>query len=323
VNTTNERPTESNDQASRSSTLSNLIIADTKSDLQPPELTERPQWVCWRLERRLPTDDRLTKVPYNPKTGKKAKAGDGRTWGSYAEAYAAYERGGYDGIGYELDASDPFTGIDLDHCRDLETGAIAPWALIEVERFRSYTEISPSGRGLHIFVCGRIGAAFLSPDQEGRKVGDYEAYSGKHFLTVTGERFDPMPATIEERQAELNLFCAEHFAPKSKETARPQRPRSSLTLDDDTLIRKAVISNRNFASLWAGSIPAGKSASEADEALIAHLDFWTSGDVAQIERLMLASGLYRDKHDRPDYLARSIEAWQRDHPALSLTLFWA
>ena len=37
----------------------------------PEQLTERPQWVCWRLEER---DGRTTKVPYTPGTLRRASA---------------------------------------------------------------------------------------------------------------------------------------------------------------------------------------------------------------------------------------------------------
>jgi putative DNA primase/helicase len=39
----------------------------------PEELTERPQWVCWRLEER---DEKLTKVPYTPGTLRRASSTD-------------------------------------------------------------------------------------------------------------------------------------------------------------------------------------------------------------------------------------------------------
>jgi putative DNA primase/helicase len=39
----------------------------------PEELTERPQWVCWRYEER---GGKLTKVPYVPETGGRASTTD-------------------------------------------------------------------------------------------------------------------------------------------------------------------------------------------------------------------------------------------------------
>lgn len=56
---------------------------------------------------------------------------------------------GVGGIGIELgDMGDGriLAGVDLDTCRD-EAGEIAPWAVEVIERFESYTELSPSGTG--------------------------------------------------------------------------------------------------------------------------------------------------------------------------------
>ena len=42
--------------------------------------------------------------------------------------------------------------LDLDHCRDPESGALTEWAADLISRApRSYTEISVSGTGLHVF----------------------------------------------------------------------------------------------------------------------------------------------------------------------------
>ena len=278
----------------------------------PAELTARAQWVCWRLETRG-EQQKATKVPYTPRSGKKARAGDARTWGTYAEACAAYRRGGYDGLGYELDASDPFTGIDLDGCRDLDTGELSAWALDELDRFDGcYAELSPSGRGVHIWLMGTLAG------QDGYHRTPYEAYSARHFLTVTGLQLMGTPAAIPDRQDALDAFCAEHFPAKAQQADfAAKREARLLSLDDDELVRRMCDRNYRARALWQGDATGYASASQADEALIAHLDWWTGGDAAQIERLMRASGLARDKHERPDYLPRSIAAWQADHPGAS------
>jgi putative DNA primase/helicase len=60
---------------------------------------------------------------------------------------AAYEKGGFSGIGFVVTEDDAFAGVDLDHVRDIETGHIATWAQTIVDRLCSYSEISPSGTG--------------------------------------------------------------------------------------------------------------------------------------------------------------------------------
>jgi primase-polymerase (primpol)-like protein len=98
---------------------------------------------------------------------------------------AAYEIGEpFAGIGFVLTPDDPFAGIDLDHCRDPETGEIEPWASEIVDRFQSYTEISPSGAGIRIFIRGTL------PAGKGRHRGRVEVYDRGRFLTVTGQRLE-------------------------------------------------------------------------------------------------------------------------------------
>lgn len=71
-------------------------------------------------------------------------------------------------VGFVFTRDDPFVGIDLDHCRDPETGKIKPWALEIVAKLNSYSEVSPSGTGLHIH-CDRSPTA---GQQESGRCGD-------------------------------------------------------------------------------------------------------------------------------------------------------
>src|SRR5271163_1982581 len=85
------------------------------------ELRALPQWVCWRYEQR---GDKLTKPPVNPHTGRGASHSNPTHWGSYEQACKRAGRDKLPGIGFVLTADDGLTGIDLDECRDPDTGAI-------------------------------------------------------------------------------------------------------------------------------------------------------------------------------------------------------
>jgi|SRR4051812_13069658 putative DNA primase/helicase len=155
----------------------------------PESLTERPQWVCWRLETR---DDKPTKVPYTPGTLRRASSTDLMTWKPFPEALAAYERSEppYDGIGFVFSSADPFVGIDLDDCRNPESGEISPWAQKILGRVQEgYIEASPSGTGIHIIVRGSVrdGRARKKVRLEGAVIGEIEMYGRGRFFTVTGE----------------------------------------------------------------------------------------------------------------------------------------
>jgi putative DNA primase/helicase len=144
----------------------------------PEALKARTQWVCYRQD----------KSPVNPKSGEDAKANDPNTWGGYSQALTYYENhkgNGIAGIGYEFSYYDPYCGIDLDHCRDPETGQITPWAWEIIKQFNSYTEISPSGTGVHIIIEGKLplGANHQKNLEGGGKI---EIYDCLRYFTVTG-----------------------------------------------------------------------------------------------------------------------------------------
>jgi putative DNA primase/helicase len=161
----------------KETTTVNQPIADNV----PEQLTERPQWVCWRLEMR---DDKQTKVPYTPGTERRASSTDLLTWRTFEGALAAYESGEppYDGIGFVFCSADPFVGIDLEDCRNPQTGEVESWAQNIIDTFSAegYVEASPSGTGVHIIVRG--------VQKEGARRGRVEMYGQDRYFSMTGEK---------------------------------------------------------------------------------------------------------------------------------------
>jgi putative DNA primase/helicase len=155
------------------------------------ELRAREQWVNFKLEP-SPKQAKPTKVPYNPHTGGKASSTNPATWAPFQDAMDAYERGGYDGLGYVFSDQDPYTGVDLDNCRDPATGAIEPKAQAIVDRLDSYTEVSPSGTGVHIIVKAKVPPGGNRRDVEWRPgvPGVIEMYDHARFFTMTGQRLE-------------------------------------------------------------------------------------------------------------------------------------
>jgi len=144
----------------------------------PTRFTERPQWVMWKLEKR-PGEDKPTKIPYIAGGVGRASSTDLMTWRPFEEALKALETGRYDGIGFVFCSGDEFVGIDLDNCRNPETGNIEKWAreIINSVSYK-YVEASPSGTGVHIITRGKL--------REGRKKGNIEVYGQEKFFTFTG-----------------------------------------------------------------------------------------------------------------------------------------
>ncbi|MBO0912426.1 MAG: hypothetical protein J2P13_11590 [Acidobacteria bacterium] len=143
----------------------------------PDELKVLPIWLVW--EYRL-KDREWSKVPLIADgSGRFAKTNDPKTWRTYAEALKHVR----DGIGLRF--VEPYCGVDLDLCRDPKTGAIADWAMKIVRFFNSYTEISPSGEGLHvIFKLGEplpSGTRKRGAKDKGWEIGLYDATSPRYF----------------------------------------------------------------------------------------------------------------------------------------------
>ena len=154
----------------------------------PQELTQRKQWVLWKNVNR---NGHCTKVPYQI-DGTPAKSNAPDTWATFADALSVLRRGGYEGIGFVFHENDGIVGIDLDGCRNPDTGQIENWAKDIISRVNSYTEVSPSGSGVKIFACGtspfRSGKNKNLPQfkSHGEKEAGIEIYDKGRFFAVTG-----------------------------------------------------------------------------------------------------------------------------------------
>ena len=256
----------------------------------PLELRALDQWVCWRYETR---DDKPTKVPYQPNGHNKAAVDKAATWSSFDAVADAYRRGGFDGIGFVLSGKDGFCGVDLDGMIDADTGEFSEEASAILSQVNSYSEISPSGRGVRIWTRGKLPVG-------ARRKGKIEAYDGGRYLTITGHRIDGTPPEIGERTSELAQFHEHYLARKPKAKSAPPVPANAMPASDEDVIARAKRAKNGdkFSALWSGDIGAhGNDHSAADAALCAQLYFWTQGDAGQMDRLFRQSGLMRDKWD--------------------------
>jgi hypothetical protein len=201
-------------------------------------------------------------------------------------------------VGFVFTEADPFAGVDLDNCVD--AGEVAPWAMEIVEALNSYTEVSPSGTGLKIWV-----EATKPGDR--CKTGDKEMYDSGKFFTFTGERFTG--EGVEKRQEQLTELYRRLFP---QNTATPRSYDARTELGDFELLEKARASSstgREFEALYDRGNPTGGDHSKADNKLMMMLAFWCGKDAEQIERLFSGSALgQRDKWTRrADYRKRTIE----------------
>ena len=279
--------------AAHTTTNLDAILANT-----PDCLKQRPQWVCWKYVER---DGRMTKCPVNARTGVLADSTAPSTWSTFDEAVAtAQANDQLAGVGYVFAADDPYCGVDLDKCIDPATGQTKPWAQKIIDNLNSYTEVSPSGTGVKIFIIAD------KPGERCRKRykdGEVEMYDRDRFFTVTGAMCEKVAGNIESRQDQINALYVEVFG-EIEEPAKPAAapsPSDNGHLDDAEIIRLAS-TRRNgrgekFAQLWSGNWNAHfNSRSEADSSVIFTLAYYTK-DAGQIDRMFRGSGLMRDKWD--------------------------
>ena len=109
--------------------------------------------------------------------------------------------------------------MDLDECRDPETGVIAPWALEIIGLLESYSEVSPSQTGVHVFCLGVLpGEKGINRVVNGHKI---EIYDHDRFFTFTGDVLPGSPSTVEGRQEEVSsLYHWVKARTESKEDSR-------------------------------------------------------------------------------------------------------
>jgi len=273
----------------------------------PETLREREQWVCWREEDR---DGKPTKIPVTPGTGEFASSTESETWASFEAALDYTETAHADGVGFVFTDDDPIVGVDLDDCRDPETGDVDDAALDIIKRLDSYTEVSPSGTGYHVLITGEL------PDGRNRR-GSVELYDTARFFTVTGDHVERTPTRVARRQDALRAIHREYVQDTERDTASESEQRGGaadesptagaadvdVDLDDEDLLEKAqnASNGEKFERLWNGNTVGYDSQSEADMALCCLLAFWTGGDRTQMDQLFRQSGLHREKWDEVHY----------------------
>ena len=261
---------------------------------------DEARWVNWRPVVR---DGKTTKVPLGSST-------DPNTWKTRDKLDPNL------GQGIVFTPDRLLLGIDIDHCLN-DKGEIEHEQKESIERFISeantYAEISPSGKGLHLFLNIEGGYALA-----GNRHSPYELYNHGRYFTVTDHPFgSPLPVrTIDTAEATRLLSLLGY--PWKQESRGWDDPANiargeSVSLNDEEVLKLMFASKKGGAlkDLYDGvSDKFGKDESAADMALCDHLAFWTGANSSQIERLWLKSGLGTRKKvtDRKDYRSRTITA---------------
>jgi putative DNA primase/helicase len=214
------------------------------ADNIPAELRHERRWVVAQA-----------KVPYRPLDAtRRADTTDPATWSDFDTAWHLVESGRFPMLGFVL--GNGFVGVDLDKCRNAETGVIESWATDIIELLDSYTETSVSGTGVHVICLGKLPAGR-------RRKGKVEMYESARYFVVTGQTM--VSAPIEDRTAELAVLHANTFG-RPEDSDQPATLSGATDLTDDAVLDRARSASNGgkFQRLWSGDLSGYDSRSEAD-----------------------------------------------------------
>jgi putative DNA primase/helicase len=284
-------------------------------DLLTPYLT-MPRWVCWRYVH-VKGRKKPLKVPIAVRGTCRGRAlgavtktsPDGsryypNEWGTYQDAMRECARSNCHGIGIVL--GDGLVGIDIDGRNEAD-----PAVMRIVDVMESYTERSPSGKGLHILcTVSQCTLGQLEGFGNENKGEGFEFYWHGRYFTFTGDTL--VEAPVEVRDEEVLAFCA-RYIPRHIDTTQGSKtaPANRTVRQRATWEPKPGNSDAEvlrFCSRYDGTrvgvLMAGQwqqadygSQSEADLALATRLLYWSGGDTEQADRLFRTSGLMRPKWD--------------------------
>jgi len=287
----------------------------------PAELKQYRQWVVWILT--ILDDGKTTKIPYCPRNGMKASPTDPSNWGSFDDACAALQSNLYSGIGFVLSDADPYTFIDLDDPyavdQDGERKYPNPEEIgkrqIEIyENFNTYIERSPSGKGLHVIVKGKV--------DSGRKREAIEIYSTGRYMTMTGDVIKQMPvADYQDWAASLWAYLAPPkpaFDQLNTFESQPEKYTDQQICDMAYSAKDGPKFFDLYTGHWHEYYP---SQSEADFSLCNIIAFYTDNK-EQVKRIFWTSQLgQRPKGHRPDYVKWLLDkSFDRKIPMVNLSL---
>lgn len=297
-----------------------MTTASQLDNLQqiPAELQALKQWLCYKLEKRQ-NSHKFGKPPVDPQSGRNISWTDPKSFLSYAEALSALKENkpqNLAGIGLVFTGTEPYSGADLDNCLDDTLTPLNETFTSIISRLNTYTEISPSGKGLRL-----IGIGKLPNNDAGGKHGDCEAYSSKRFLTITGNVFQGKK-TINEFADAFAWFRATHASPKKTVSVASPQPLVKPSLNDIELVEKIRTAKNGdkFMRLMGGDTTLHQGDSSAADLALCSILSWYTRDASQIDRIFRGSRLFRPKWDeargQSTYGKTTIEMALQSNPGM-------
>jgi hypothetical protein len=211
-------------------------------------------WLCWRWQW---TGTNWTKPPYRADSPDRlASTSDPATWADYQTALGQVLAGRADGLGFAIRGLN-IGGNDLDHCRDPQSGEIAPWAREYAQQFPgAYVEVTVSGTGLRVLGTSEIEIASKFPLPDKGNGAQIELFSNStHYLTLScnelgscrtlppiGERMQEMATKLGKRrdQGTQTNNGAGHGQQQQQQEETRQEETTPWTFATETRLRAAL-----------------------------------------------------------------------------------
>lgn len=271
------------------------------------------RWINWKLVKEVTKEGKTrdNKIPYYSKNSK-ASSTDPSTWATYEEASQRLDNGsnGFDGIAVVL-KDKKLICIDID--KVLTDGTVihknAEEILKLLKASDSFTEVSQSGKGLHIF----MELAFEFKPIANKKE-PFEVYTIGRYICTTGISYHKEVKDIRVVQTEEDLLSILSTIgyPWGKETSTQQVAStevSTLTNEEILEIMFRAKNGETLKKLYEGDTTVyDDDESRADMALLATLAFYSQRNASQMEMIWRSSPLGQRKktQERKDYRDRSI-----------------
>ena len=271
----------------------------------PDVLKKNALWCVWKPG----------KIPCDPRNGNNAKTNLPETFSDFITARNAFDcsdSGKYEGLGILI--YNGFCAIDIDHCVN-EKGELSDIAKDIIAKMGSYTEISPSGTGIHIIFTVRN----FQFDKEiyyinNQKIG-LEVYISeitKKFITITGNSINDND--IADNPPALQEILDKYMQKNQSLPLKSDLLDSSSILSDREYLQIGLKKDKKLIDYWNGNRPL-KSESENDMGFMAKLLYWTNGNADEAINAFRNSpyasqkdSAHQKKIQRLDYLQGLIQA---------------
>ena len=261
-----------------------------ESTFVPEELTNMKIWIC-----------RCGKQPWSPNGKYMISPTAENECVTYDEAMAAVERYGYDGVSIMLMDSNDIWCVDIDH--GINDGEIHPVAWRIIQELNSWTELSTSGSGFHIYVLAAkkdwLDWVKKKADALGAGI-DLEIYPCKRHIVSTGRTLNDFEQLRRADEALEEMYNA-YMAPSYKKyddgvISEPPPPMTAEEVFDH--LRKDKNGAKFIQALTSGDLSGFDTddRSSIDFSIISKLCFYTI-DPNIIKEIMLRSPIRREKWD--------------------------